>query len=89
MASLGAPYYLCFVAVFLRQVVADAWSTHQGRGHWTENTGGWTVNRQRESQAFLLDPHRLVPWVERTGADVDKIQRVLLRAAGFARTPPG
>ena len=77
--------YVAFVAAFLRQVVTDALVTHKGSGHWTENTGGWTAGCQREAQAFLLDLHRLAPWVELTGADVDKMQGVLLRAAGLAR----
>jgi hypothetical protein len=80
--------YVCFVAAFLRQVVTDALSTPKGTGDWTENMDGWT-GRQREAQAFLLDPNRLTPWVELTGADVDKMQGVLLRAAGLAKTPPG
>jgi len=79
----GDPY-LCFVAAFLRQVVTDARSTHKGTGHWTEHNDGWTASRQREAQEFLLDLHRLARWVELTGADVDKLQGVLLRAAGLA-----
>src|SRR2546429_9234903 len=81
--------YMCFVAAFLRQVVTDALSTNKGTGHWTENTGGWTAGRQREAQEFLLDLNRLAHWVELTGADVEKMQGVLLRAAGLARTPLG
>ena len=76
--------YLGFVAAFLRQVVTDARRTPTGTGHWTENQDGWTASRQREAQEFLLDLHRLAPWVELTGADVDKLQGVLLRAAGLA-----
>ena len=76
--------YLCFVAAFLRQVVTDARSTNKGTGHWTENNGGWTASRQREAQEFLLDLNRLANWVELTGADVKKLQGVLLRAAGLA-----
>jgi hypothetical protein len=67
--------YVCFVGAFLRQVVTDASSD--------------TESVQREAQAFLLDRHRLAPWVELTGADVDQIQGRLLRAAGLARPPPG
>jgi len=67
--------YVCFVGAFLWQVVLDA--------------GSETESVQREAQAFLLDPHRLAPWVELTGADVDKIQGMLLRAAGLAKPPPG
>jgi hypothetical protein len=77
--------YVAFVGAFLRQVVRDALVTHKGSGHWTENTGGWTVGCQREAQAFLLDRHRLARWVELTGADVDKMQGGLLRAAGLTR----
>src|SRR5213594_1091054 len=80
--------YVCFVAAFLRQVVTDALSTPKGTGDWTENTDGWT-GRQCEAQAFLLDPNRLAPWVELTGADVDKMQGVLLRAAGLTKASPG
>jgi len=81
--------YVSFVGVFLRQVVADALSTPKGTGDWTENTGGWTEGRRREAQAFLLDPHRLAPWIELTGADVDKMQGVLLRAAGLTKPSQG
>ncbi len=81
--------YVSFVGVFLRQVVTDALSTPKGTGDWTEDTGGWTEGRRREAQAFLLDPHRLAPWIELTGADVDKMQGVLLRAAGLTRPPRG
>ena len=63
--------YVCFVGAFLRQVVTDA--------------GSETESVQHEAQAFLLDPNRLAPWIELTGADVDKIQGMLLRAAGLAR----
>ena len=81
--------YVSFVGVFLRQVVTDALSTPKGTGDWTEDTGGGTEDRRREAQAFLLDPHRLAPWIELTGADVDKMQGVLLRAAGLTRPPRG
>jgi hypothetical protein len=67
--------YVCFVGAFLWQVVLDA--------------GSETESVQREAQAFLLDPHRLAPWIELTGADVDKIQGMLLHAAGLARSPQG
>jgi|SRR5713101_6812996 len=80
--------YVYFVGVFLRQVVTDARSTPQGTGHWTEDNGTGTTTRQREAQEFLLDPNRLAPWVELTGADVDKMQGMLLRAAGLAKPPP-
>jgi len=80
--------YLCFVAAFLWQAVTDARRTPKGTGSWTENTDGGTAGRQREAQEFLLDLNRLAPWVELTGADVDKMQGVLLQAAGLARTPP-
>jgi hypothetical protein len=79
--------YAAFVGAFLRQVVTDALSTPKGTGDWTEDTGGWTESRRREAQAFLLDPNRLAPWIELTGADVDKMQGVLLRAAGLASIP--
>ena len=79
--------YLCFVAAFLRQVVTDARSANKGTGHWTEHSDGWTASRQREAQAFLLDVNRLAAWVELTGADVVKMQGVLLQAAGLAQTP--
>ena len=81
--------YVFFVGAFLRQVVTDALSTPKGTGDWTEDPGGWTEGRRREAQAFLLDPNRLAPWIELTGADVDKMQGVLLRAAGLARPPQG
>jgi hypothetical protein len=77
--------YRSFVAAFLRQVVADARRTPRGSGHWTENMDGWTVGCQREAQAFLLDQTRLAAWVELTGADVDKLQERLLRAAGLLK----
>jgi hypothetical protein len=64
--------YVCLVGAVLWQVVLDASSE--------------TESVQQEAQTFLLDPHRLAPWVELTGADVDKIQGMLLRAAGLART---
>ena len=79
--------YVSFVGVFLRQVVTDARSTPKGTGDWTEDPGGGTEDRRREAQAFLLDPHRLAPWIELTGADADKMQGVLLRAAGLTRPP--
>ena len=79
--------YLCFVAAFLRQAVTDARRTPQSTGSWTENTDGGTAGRQREARAFLLDLNRLAPWVELTGADVDKMQGVLLQAAGLTRAP--
>jgi hypothetical protein len=66
---------VCFVGAFLWQVVLDA--------------GSETESVQREAQAFLLDAHRLAPWVELTGADVDKIQEMLLRAAGLTTPPQG
>ena len=56
-------------------------------GSWTENTDGGPAGRQREAQEFLLDLNRLAPWVELTGADVDKMQGVLLQAAGLTRAP--
>ena len=67
--------YVCFVGAFLRQVVTDA--------------GSETASVQREAQAFLWDVNRLVSWIELTGADVDKMQGALLRAAGLARPPQG
>ena len=72
--------YVSFVGAFLRQVVTDALSTPKGTGDWTED-------RRREAQAFLLDPNRLAPWIELTGAAVDKMQGALLCAAGLARAP--
>jgi hypothetical protein len=83
--SLGGSWQLLYIKAFLRQVVTDALSTPKGTGDWTEDTGGWTEDRRREAQAFLLDPHRLAPWIELTGADVDKMQGVLLRAAGLTK----
>ena len=77
--------YVSFVGVFLRHVVTDALSTPKGTSDWTEATGDRTEDRRREAQEFLLDPNRLAPWIELTGADVDKMQGVLLRAAGLAR----
>jgi len=65
--------YVCFIGAFFRQVVTDACSE--------------TESVQREAQAFLLDRHRLALWVELTGADVEKMQGVLLRAAGLATIP--
>ena len=82
-------FSLGLVGVFLRQVVTDALSTPKGTGDWTEDTGGWTEDRRREAQAFLLDPHRLAPWIELTGADVDKMQHVLLHAAGLTKASYG
>jgi hypothetical protein len=76
-----------FVGAFLRQVVTDALSTNKGAGDWTEAIGDWTEGRRRDAQEFLLDLNRLAPWIELTGADVEKMQGVLLRAAGLARTP--
>ena len=74
--------YVSFVGVFLRQVVTDARSTPKGTGDWTEG-------RRGDAQAFLLDRNRLAPWIELTGADADKMQEVLLRAAGLTRPPRG
>ena len=79
--------YVAFVGAFLRQVVTDARSTPKSTGDWTEDSGGWTEGHRREAQVFLLDLHRLAPWVELTGADVDKMQGVLLRAAGLTKLP--
>jgi len=81
--------YVVFVGAFLRHVVTDALRTPKGTGDGTEATGDRTEDRRREAQAFLLDPHRLAPWIELTGADVDKMQGVLLRAAGLANSPQG
>ena len=67
--------YMCFVGAFLLQVVIDV--------------GSETASVQREAQAFLWDVHRLATWIELTGADVDNMQGVLLRAAGLARPPQG
>jgi hypothetical protein len=67
--------YVVFVGSFLRQVVTDVRSE--------------TESVQREAQAFLLDLNRLAPWIELMGADADKMQGVLLRAAGLARPPQG
>jgi len=72
--------YVFFVGAFLRQVVTDALSTPKGTGDWTEG-------RRREAQEFLLDPNRLAPWIELTGADVVKMQGVLLQAAGLTKAP--
>ncbi len=63
--------YVCFVGAFLRQVVADVSSDIE--------------QVQRDAQAFLLDGHRLAPWIELTGADIEKMQGALLRAAGLTR----
>jgi hypothetical protein len=74
--SLWAPSldpYMCFVGAFLRQVVIDV--------------GSETASVQREAQAFLLDVNRLAMWIELTGADVVKMQGVLLQAAGLTRVP--
>ena len=76
--------YVLFVGAFLRQVVTDARSTPKRTGDWTEDAGRAAEGHHREAQAFLLDATRLAPWVELTGADVDKIQGVLLHAAGLA-----
>jgi len=65
--------YVCFVGAFLRQVVTDADSE--------------TASVQREAQAFLLDVNRLAMWIELTGADVVKMQEVLLQAAGLTKAP--
>ncbi len=65
--------YVCFVGAFLLQVVIDV--------------GSETVSVQREAQAFLLDVNRLAMWIELTGADVVKMQGVLLQAAGLTRAP--
>ena len=67
--------YVCFVGAFLWQAVIDASSD--------------TESFQQEAHAFLLDRNRLAPWIELTGADVDKIQGMLLRADGLARPPQG
>jgi hypothetical protein len=81
--------YVSFVGVFLRQVITDARSTPQGSDDWTDNNGSGAKHAQREAQAFLLDLNRLAPWVELTGADVDKMQNVLLHAAGLTKASPG
>ena len=79
--------YVTFVGAFLRQVVTDARSTPQSPRDWTEDTGRGSQSIQREAQAFLLDSNRLAPWVELTGADVDKMQGILLHAAGLDKAP--
>jgi hypothetical protein len=53
------------------------------------DAGSETEIVQREAQAFLWDVNRLATWIELTGADVDKMQGVLLCAAGLARPPQG
>jgi hypothetical protein len=65
--------YVCFVGAFLWQVVIDASSEKE--------------SVQREAQAFLLDVNRLATWIELTGADVVKMQGVLLQAAGLTKAP--
>jgi len=64
---------VCFVGAFLLQVVIDV--------------GSETASVQREAQAFLLDVNRLAMWIELTGADVVKMQEVLLQAAGLTKAP--
>jgi hypothetical protein len=64
---------VCFVGAFLLQVVVDV--------------GSETASVQREAQAFLLDVNRLAMWIELTGADVVKMQGVLLQATGLTRAP--
>src|SRR5439155_16297385 len=81
--------YVSFVGVFLRQVITDALSTPKGSDDWTDNNGSGAKHAQREAQAFLLDLNRLAPWVELTGADVDKMQHVLLHAAGLTKASYG
>ena len=81
--------YVSFVGVFLRQVITDARSTPKGSDDWTENNGSGAKHVQREAQAFLLDLNRLAPWIELTGADVDKMQGVLLHAAGLTKASYG
>ncbi len=78
--------YVAFVGAFLRQVITDALSTPKGTGDWTE---GVQDGVRREAQEFLLDLNRLTPWIELTGADVDKIQGRLFRAAELARSSQG
>jgi len=51
------------------------------------DAGSETESVQREAQAFLLDVNRLAMWIELTGADVVKMQGVLLQAAGLTRAP--
>ena len=65
--------YVCFVGAYLLQVVIDV--------------GSETAGVQREAQAFLLDVNRLAMWIELTGADVVKMQEVLLQAAGLTKAP--
>jgi len=79
--------YVSFVGAFLRQVVTDARRPTQVLSDWTEDTGRGTQGAQRDAQAFLLDRNRLASWIELTGADVDKMQGVLLQAAGLAENP--
>jgi hypothetical protein len=81
--------YVSFVGAFLRQVVTDAHRPIKEPSDWTEDTGRGTQGVQYDAQAFLLDRNRLAPWIELTGADVDKMQGVLLQAAGLAETPHG
>ncbi len=81
--------YVSFVGVFLWQVITDALSTPKGSDDWTENNGSGAKHAQHEAQEFLLDLTRLAPWVELTGADVDKMQGMLLHAAGLTKTSPG
>jgi hypothetical protein len=76
--------YMSLVGAFLRQVVLDAQRPRKAPGQESEDDRG-TI--RHEAQAFLLDLDRLAPWVELTGADVDKMQAVLLRAAGLTRPP--
>jgi hypothetical protein len=81
--------YVSFVGVFLRQVITDALGTQKSSDDWTENNGSGAKHAQREAQEFLLDLNRLAPWVELTGADVDKMQSVLLHAAGLTKVSHG
>ena len=81
--------YVSFVGVFLRQVITDALGTQKSSDDWTENNGSGAKHAQREAREFLLDLNRLAPWVELTGADAEKMQGVLLQAAGLTKTSHG
>ena len=79
--------YVSFVGAFLRQAVTDAQRPIKDPIDWTEDSGRGLQGVQRDAQAFLLDRNRLASWIELTGADVDKMQGVLLQAAGLAENP--
>lgn len=72
--------YILFVGAILRRAVMDA----QGKAlYGNEGQGGTRQTIEAEALAFLRDTERLGFFVELMGADVARVQSVLLQAVKY------